>query len=338
MKFALFGAGQDGKNALCEIGKERVCYFIDNFKSGEVYGVPVISLQQMLKEISDNVLIVITSQKYEKEIAQQLKNCGVNNYIFYNNYAFSHSDYRKRLNSEEWGIIYNEAMLDSVVNNVVRNDVSIQSLEMLKLTKEKEKVLEIGCGSGETSLFLAKNSRNAFAIDYAIPSISLVNKASKKTGYKVNTYCLDALNELPFKECEFDVVFQAGLLEHFKRKQRIEMLSKWRRICKRMVSLIPNAHSLAYRVGKNIAEKNGTWQYGLEMPQSTLYSEFQKAGFTEIEEYTIGNYHALNFLPEKHYLRVALKQWFDENEELDCLGQGYLLVTVGINSKSFEEE
>ena len=76
-------------------------------------------------------------------------------------------------------------------------------------------------------------------------------------------------------------------------------------------------------------EKNGTWNYGMELPQYSLKSEFTKAGLEVIDEYTIGEKHALNFLPPKHYLRKALEKWLLENETGSNCGQGYLLVTIG---------
>ncbi len=103
--------------------------------------------------------------------------------------------------------------------------------------------------------------------------------------------------------------------------------------CRKMVSLIPNAHSLAYRLGKYIQEQNGTWIYGLEMPQASLREEFEKAGLKNIMEYSIGQEHSLTFLPQEHYLRAALEKFFKE-WDLSCgtdIGQGYLLVTIGEN-------
>ena len=145
----------------------------------------------------------------------------------------------------------------------------------------------------------------------------------------MSIYRADATQPLPFQEKEFDYIFQAGLLEHFNRDERNDLLSNWKRYGKRMVSMIPNAHSIAYRYGKLKQEKEGTWQWGLEMPQSSLREEFEQAGITNITEYSIGAEHAFSFLPKGHYLRVALERAFQEAEDIDDWGQGYLLVTTG---------
>jgi hypothetical protein len=76
-------------------------------------------------------------------------------------------------------------------------------------------------------------------------------------------------------------------------------------------------------------EANGTWKWGLELPQYSLREEFLKAGFNVDQEYTIGEAHALEFLPREHYLRQAIERWINENPCEDNCGQGYLLVTIG---------
>ena len=37
-------------------------------------------------------------------------------------------------------------------------------------------------------------------------------------------------------------------------------------------------------------ENSGTWEYGLEIPKSSLHKEFKAAGFDEINEYYQLNY------------------------------------------------
>ena len=154
-----------------------------------------------------------------------------------------------------------------------------------------------------------------------------VKRIADKFGLNITTVCCDATNELPFSE-RFDYVFQAGLLEHFYPEQRIDMLKKWKKNAKNMISLIPNAHCLAYRVGKQILEEKGTWEYGLEMPQSSLRWEFEQAGIEVLDEYTIDSAAALKLLPNDHVLRVALEKMSD-HYRLEDFGQGYLLVTIG---------
>lgn len=336
MKIALFGAGKDGIKVLHNIargGDERVCFFIDNNREGEVEGIPIVHIDQFPENEKENILILVTSRKYKDEMIAQLKEKKLNNFLVYTGDFLAASNYNDRLSADQWGNIYNESIMNGIVAHLEQDILNVQTEEMIRITQKGEKILEIGCGSGETSLALSKRGRLVTAIDYSSQSYALVNKLIEKTGYAMNIFCIDALKELPFVDGEFDTVFQAGLLEHFEKKQRINMLSQWRRVCKRMVSLIPNAHCVAYRAGKMLAEKNNTWPWGLEIPQSTLIDEFEEAGYVDIKEYSVGERHALNFLSADHYLRVALEKWMDENTDIDDWGQGYLLVTIANNPK-----
>ena len=79
-------------------------------------------------------------------------------------------------------------------------------------------------------------------------------------------------------------------------------------------------------------EKAGVWPWGLEMPQDSLLDEFLLAGYGNVHEDTIDAMHAVQaFLPEGHYLRIALERWLTENPDAGIMGQGYLLLTVGEN-------
>ena len=237
--------------------------------------------------------------------------------------------YTKGLTSEEWGKIYNPEEVNKIVLDLRAGRLSFQSKEMVKLSKEGDKVLEIGCGSGATSVYLRQNGRIVTALDFSKEALACTAGVAKEFDVYVDTVYADATKELPFEENVFDIVFQAGLLEHFDKKTRIELLKNWGKVGKLMVSIIPNASSIAYRTGKAMMENAGSWSYGLELPQYSLGCEFNEAGFEVVNEYTIGPEHALEFLPPKHYLRKALQRWLKENPCEDVCGQGYLLVTIG---------
>ena len=232
------------------------------------------------------------------------------------------------LNASQWGELYNQRQLEQVVADVKEKRMKSWSREMLDLTKTGDRILEIGCGSGATTLQLAVQGRVCTAIDYSEQSINLVRKAAERLGVQVTVLRADARQTLPFKDDSFDFVFQAGLLEHFQREERIHLLKLWQSVGRTMVSMIPNANSLAYRAGKLMQEQSGDWEYGMELPQATMKDEFLEAGYRKIREYTIGVEDALSFLPENHYLRMALHQWLIEHPQ-ESFGQGYLLCTIG---------
>lgn len=237
----------------------------------------------------------------------------------------------KALSNEDWSMHYNLDKINNVVAGINSGNVSIWSKELVDITKEGESVLEIGCGSGSSSLWLAKNKRKVTSLDYTEASIALVKAAAERIGDEVelDAVIADATKPLPFKEKQFDMAFQSGLLEHFSTEEQIELLKDWKKYCKRMVSMIPNKASVPYRVGKKIMEDGGTWEYGLETPKHSMAFEFEEAGIEVIKEYTIGTEWALKFLPKEHYIRKFFTKLKKDGIDLDDLMQGYLIVTIG---------
>lgn len=331
-QYVLFGAGKDGKRALREIGKNRITFFIDNHVDGEVEGIPVYCLEKAVQKINENTLILITSGRYKDEMAAQLRGQGINEYLIYTFDNGMNIDSNNRLTEQGWAELYNEDRINSVLKHLVSNEYNPWTIEMLKLTKPGESVLEIGCGSGETSLALAKAGRKVSALDFSGSSIELVKEVLKKYGSEIDvqTYCMDARGELPFLDQQFDCVFHAGLLEHFYQDERINMLKKWKRICRKMVCMVPNACCIPYRIWKEELEKENRWPYGIEMPQKTLYEDFEKAGYEQIREYTIGFEYILQNFPKEHYVRKTFESIMDSGFQTDDWGQGYLLVTIGL--------
>ena len=125
-------------------------------------------------------------------------------------------DYSKALDNEGWSAHYNIASLNSVTASIEMGEVSVWSEELIKICQEDTRTLEIGCGTGISSLWLAKNGRNVTALDYTESSVELVRAAAERLNLSnVDVIHCDATKELPFKEKQFDYIFQAGLLEHF---------------------------------------------------------------------------------------------------------------------------
>lgn len=240
--------------------------------------------------------------------------------------------YEKRLEKEEWGELYNKEQVEQVINAVATDLVFCWTEELLKISHENDKMCEVGCGSGQSAAYLQRHGRKVTALDFSKECVELVNMVNQRMDLGMRVVSADATKPLPFEEKEFDFIYQCGLLEHFRTEERIALLKNWKQYTKHMVSMIPNAASIAYRTGKAMMEQQGIWSYGLELPQYSLGCEFEQAGIHNIKEYTIGAEHALMFLPEEHYLRKALQLWLLESKQYgvqDICGQGYLLVTIG---------
>ncbi|MEN8153635.1 MAG: class I SAM-dependent methyltransferase [Acidobacteriota bacterium] len=75
------------------------------------------------------------------------------------------------------------------------------------------KILDLGCGTGWTSIFFAKNGYEVIGVDIAEDSISYANKQKEIEKLDNLTFSVYDYEDLPFNE-EFDVVIFFDSLHH----------------------------------------------------------------------------------------------------------------------------
>ncbi len=75
-------------------------------------------------------------------------------------------------------------------------------------------VLEVGCGTGQLSLFLKRFNRKLVGIDLSIPSLELANKFKIRNEIDNVTFLKMNIFNLYFKEAVFDYVISNGVLHH----------------------------------------------------------------------------------------------------------------------------
>ena len=240
---------------------------------------------------------------------------------------------RSRLGGNEWNeVLISRSSQKSLVNRVRHNHISEWGQVILRATSLKEKVIEIGCGTGEISLHLAQAGRKTIGIDFEESNLEFIQKCASDLKVPIVTIKADATKTLPFCDSEIDCIWSSGLLEHFNKNDRKAMIREQARISrKKVISIVPNASCVAYRAGKTILEREGNWKYGLEMPILSLRNEFEEIGLHSVSEFTVGPKQALAFLPASHSLRKSLDRWLHSlpQKELQDCNQGYLLVTIG---------
>jgi ubiquinone/menaquinone biosynthesis C-methylase UbiE len=136
-----------------------------------------------------------------------------------------------------------------------------------KINRDRKKVIEIGCGFGSNITLLSerRNDCDCYALDYSEESVKLVKERIPNT---VLADCRDTGFENDF----FDVVYSAGLMEHFRDEK--PLLSEWKRILKPdgfLVTFIPARFSL-WQLYQLI--HLGNWQHGYE--KSYTYGRLKK--------------------------------------------------------------
>lgn len=82
---------------------------------------------------------------------------------------------------------------------------------------QHNKILEVGCGTGQMSLFLSRFSRMIFGIDISKNSLSLAEKHRQKYGIDNVFFLRMNLFRILFKKNYFDYVISNGVLHHTEK-------------------------------------------------------------------------------------------------------------------------
>jgi len=201
-------------------------------------------------------------------------------------------------------------------------------------TRDCATVLDLGSGRGDHSAMLARAGRRPTLVDWSPQNIEFSRQMFAACGVE-GRFCVgDITRPLPFDSGSFDAVFSCGVLEYFDRQQVAAIIGEAFRVArKRVIVLVPNAFSVAYRVGKWYMERSGTWTWGGEVPSYSLKSTFEGAGAVRTTELTVAARHSLDFLvmPLGSQIKRACIKLLRMGHHVDpaWCRQGYLLVTIG---------
>lgn len=106
-----------------------------------------------------------------------------------------------------------------------------RALSFIDNLNDESKIIDIGCGTGEQTLTLAKNiSGKIIAIDLLRPFLEKLNQKSREQNLenRITTECRSML-ELPYPDHEFDMIWAEGSIYHIGFRKG---LKEWRRLLK----------------------------------------------------------------------------------------------------------
>lgn len=127
---------------------------------------------------------------------------------------------------------------------------------LLKQISPPLKILEAGCGSGKGSLLLKSNIEKLTLLDISEEALKLAQffaKQIKNENIRYIEYIQGDLFKLPFEDNSYNLVWNAGTLEHYDKSCIKKIIEEIARITKRngfIVIGIPNPKSLAFRKAK----------------------------------------------------------------------------------------
>jgi tellurite methyltransferase len=112
-------------------------------------------------------------------------------------------------------------------------DASEELVEYLKLNPplDEEIALDIGCGEGRDSIFLAKSGYRTIAMDISSEGIKKLSKKAQEFGLLIEARCLDILN-FNFPVQYFDFVNSVTLLDHLEQDKIPQLIKSIKRSVK----------------------------------------------------------------------------------------------------------
>lgn len=175
----------------------------------------------------------------------------------------------------------------SIVNFTRKHFFSKMIAKQLKDYKNKT-VLEAGSGSCESLIRIIKKAKKVIGLDNSKSAINLGYQNFKKAHIREEKYQLilgDVFN-IPFPENSFDIVFNAGVIEHFNSIKPIKEMLRVTREGGKTVILVPAKNSLfdlSFRILKTIgARKLYPWEDHKFYTKKMMRKELISAGAKRI--------------------------------------------------------
>lgn len=241
---------------------------------------------------------------------------------------------RWNLNAKEWSnVLLGKVKPEFLANQLTNGHYLPWTKVLSQYAVDCNDALDLGSGRGENSAVLALHGKKTTLLDWCKENLDFSERLFNAIDISGRFCQADMTKGLPFKAKSFDMVFCCGVLEFFSADEIRLLLDEATRVSrKRVVIMVPNALSLAYRIGKRYMESIGKWPWGGEVPFYTLRHYFQKQANLRVSEFSVAAKHALNFLsmPGGHRaarLLTGLLKLNDDGKPA-LLRQGYLLVTV----------
>lgn len=214
------------------------------------------------------------------------------------------------MTKEVWDSLWKEPKFSAKHVTVDTEVLKILEKHVSKF-KPRSKIIEVGSGVGGSTLTLAKKyNLKPFLLDYSSEALKISQKVAKNLKIKPELIQADC-RKIPLKGNTFDVVWNGGVIEHFKGKELQKVFDEMFRICKPggvLAVFIPNPKCVTYRVGKFLKEKTGLWRWGYEKSFDTdkLLNLMKKTKILEKGE--LNNLDALFYFPLVYEIFRKLKK------------------------------
>lgn len=183
------------------------------------------------------------------------------------------------MSEEVWEKVWKKSLITS--------DYSLKYLAFMQDFEKKladhSIVVEAGCGTGQT-LALFKKRHEAIALDISPQALALAGKTADPS------LVLGTIFSIPFRDNSCDLVYNSGVIEHFRDPQNAAAVREMARVVRKggyVIIIVPNTYCPWYRLGKWVAVCLKKFEFGYEEDYSLsrLRSVIGSAGLAIISEF-----------------------------------------------------
>lgn len=174
-------------------------------------------------------------------------------------------------------------------------------------------MLEAGSGRGMISALLAERGYDVTLLDTSIEALEISREVFRirHCGFRAIQGSMFAV---PVPDGFFDVIWNAGVLEHFHFHEQVEALRELVRALRPgglLITLNPSARGWVYRAGKAVAELRGTWAVGQEFPVRTLRQHCLSLNLRLVQERDVLPEYQFRFFGKYGYPLFKLGQRYE---------------------------
>lgn len=108
-----------------------------------------------------------------------------------------------------------------------------------KISNCKTKILDLGCGEGNDTLYLKERGYEVISLDYSVYALNIVKKYIKNS----ITVLADISDNLPFEDDSFDIIIADLSLHYFDLKTTNRIMKEIKRILKKNGCLLARVNS-----------------------------------------------------------------------------------------------
>ena len=168
---------------------------------------------------------------------------------------------------KEWDQIYREYPLEELGWELGKSrPILVEAIERGLL--KKGKTLDICCGAGTNTVYLAKEGFDVTGIDISPTAIEYAKKKAEKAKVKIDFRVTD-FSKLPFADEEFDFVYDMGCFHHVNIEDRPAFINGVHRVLRKGGSYMLTCFSY----------KNGAgWNYFTKKQLICLFSAYFDLG------------------------------------------------------------